>query len=72
MVECFADAGPGQFSCKDGPLISASWLCDGIADCEDVSDETTEKCRKCNKTTMPGNHNSVRLPGLTGLEVNSS
>ena len=52
MVECFADAGPGQFSCKDGPLISALWLCDGIADCEDTSDETTEKCRKCNKTTI--------------------
>ena len=48
MVECFADAGPGQFSCKDGPLISASWVCDGIVDCEDASDETTEKCRKRN------------------------
>ena len=41
--------GPDQASCTDTQrVISSSWLCDGIKDCSDKSDETHEDCSEYN------------------------
>lgn len=33
-----------QFKCNNGQCIAESGLCDGTADCRDVSDETFIQC----------------------------
>ena len=36
----------GEMRCDRGKCINATKLCDGISDCEDLSDEEQDKCRK--------------------------
>ena len=33
---------PSQFQCNDSQCINKKWLCDGIDDCADGSDETPQ------------------------------
>ena len=32
--------------CDGGKCINVTKLCDGVSDCEDLSDEEQDKCRK--------------------------
>ena len=36
----------GEMRCDGGKCINVTKLCDGIFDCEDLSDEEQDKCRK--------------------------
>ncbi|XP_060870828.1 transmembrane protease serine 9-like isoform X2 [Metopolophium dirhodum] len=35
-----------QFNCSNGMSIEKSWVCDGLKDCSDGSDETSELCAR--------------------------
>jgi hypothetical protein len=41
VEECEDD----EFRCRDGACIPGDWECDGLADCDDGSDERGEECR---------------------------
>jgi hypothetical protein len=48
MISCIAGKGicaDDKFTC-DGHCINKDWVCDGIADCVDHSDELPEHCGK--------------------------
>ncbi|XP_047371433.1 modular serine protease-like [Vespa velutina] len=38
--------GIGEFQCHDGECIASEFLCDGVANCKDQSDETQSECSK--------------------------
>ncbi|XP_060125080.1 low-density lipoprotein receptor-related protein 2-like [Zootoca vivipara] len=48
---------PNAWQCKDGSCISATWLCDGISDCTDGSDE--ENCVCGEKVPCRGNKQCI-------------
>jgi len=35
-----------RFKCSNGMTIKKSWVCDGLKDCSDGSDETNELCAR--------------------------
>ncbi|CAL4064347.1 unnamed protein product, partial [Meganyctiphanes norvegica] len=39
------DCGPNQWRCINGRCITVNYLCDGIDDCKDESDEDRENCK---------------------------
>ena len=45
--ECLTD----EFQCKDGSCISSRWICDGLNDCDDESDE--KDCNVSSDSEIP-------------------
>ncbi|XP_065204421.1 uncharacterized protein LOC135834470 [Planococcus citri] len=53
-IKEIGDCNKFEFQCGNGQCIRDSFLCDGISDCKDHSDETREQClnKKCDEQSF--------------------
>lgn len=42
--ECTKNCSSYSYHCRDGECLLKSQICDGIADCQDMSDECNDEC----------------------------
>ena len=55
--------GQDQWKCGNGLCIAESWLCDGVSDCGDNTDENNEQCREKCKDNQFQCGNGKCVPG---------
>lgn len=63
------DCKSNEFKCQNGRCVTKQWMCDGVDDCGDMSDEENDMCSRKNDTlsTISGKGSASAVPCANGF-----